>query len=211
MSEDLPFGSRGGTGVRHYFPLDGEYLIKVSLKRTSTSTSSTSTSRTTRHSSRRRTRRSVFTYRRRGEGQPAPLSLRDVHGGRGRRLSDAGVGRLHDVGATPDWMFDSRARRAPHVSRVLPRQVLGARRRSAAAAQASARRDRHRAHRRQPRPEGPALGEHHDRRPYNPTGASDTPSRRRIFVCRPAGAAGRRRRARGRFSRRWRAAPIAGR
>jgi cytochrome c5 len=33
MSEDLPFGSRAGAAIRHYFPLDGEYLIKVRLKR----------------------------------------------------------------------------------------------------------------------------------------------------------------------------------
>jgi mono/diheme cytochrome c family protein len=32
-SEDLPFGSRGGLAVRHYFPLDGEYLIKIVLQR----------------------------------------------------------------------------------------------------------------------------------------------------------------------------------
>jgi mono/diheme cytochrome c family protein len=32
-SEDLPFGSRGGLAVRHYFPVDGEYLIKVVLQR----------------------------------------------------------------------------------------------------------------------------------------------------------------------------------
>ena len=25
VSEDLPFGSRGGIAIRHYFPLDGEY------------------------------------------------------------------------------------------------------------------------------------------------------------------------------------------
>ena len=34
MSEDLPFGSRGGMAVRHHFPLDGEYSIKVRLQRT---------------------------------------------------------------------------------------------------------------------------------------------------------------------------------
>jgi hypothetical protein len=33
-SEDLPFGSRGGLAVRHYFPVDGEYLLKVYLDRT---------------------------------------------------------------------------------------------------------------------------------------------------------------------------------
>ena len=29
MSEDLPFGSRGGAAVRHTFPLDGEYVLKL--------------------------------------------------------------------------------------------------------------------------------------------------------------------------------------
>ena len=33
MSEDLPFGSRGGLAVRHYFPLDGEYVIRLELQR----------------------------------------------------------------------------------------------------------------------------------------------------------------------------------
>ncbi|MDE0829169.1 MAG: DUF1592 domain-containing protein [Vicinamibacterales bacterium] len=31
MSEDLPFGSRGGTAVRHYFPLDAEYVVSLRL------------------------------------------------------------------------------------------------------------------------------------------------------------------------------------
>lgn len=29
MSDDLPFGSRGGTAVRHYFPYSGEYVFKI--------------------------------------------------------------------------------------------------------------------------------------------------------------------------------------
>ena len=33
MSEDLPLGSRGGMTVRHTFPADGEYVIKVRLKK----------------------------------------------------------------------------------------------------------------------------------------------------------------------------------
>lgn len=33
LSDDLPFGSRGGVAVEHYFPLDGEYVIQVSLQR----------------------------------------------------------------------------------------------------------------------------------------------------------------------------------
>ncbi len=34
MSEDLPFGTRGGMSVRHYFPVDGEYRVKIRLQRT---------------------------------------------------------------------------------------------------------------------------------------------------------------------------------
>ena len=33
-SEELPFGSRGGLAVPHYFPVDGEYVLKVYLDRT---------------------------------------------------------------------------------------------------------------------------------------------------------------------------------
>jgi hypothetical protein len=33
MNEELPFGSRGGTTIRHMFPVDGEYLLKVTLQR----------------------------------------------------------------------------------------------------------------------------------------------------------------------------------
>ena len=32
MSEDLPFGSRGGTAIQHYFPLDGEYTLDATLQ-----------------------------------------------------------------------------------------------------------------------------------------------------------------------------------
>src|SRR5262245_56368955 len=33
LSEDFPLGSRGGISARHYFPVDGEYIIKVRLQR----------------------------------------------------------------------------------------------------------------------------------------------------------------------------------
>ena len=33
MSEDLPFGSRGGMAIRRYFPFDGEYLLRIRLMR----------------------------------------------------------------------------------------------------------------------------------------------------------------------------------
>src|SRR5262245_58395974 len=33
MSEDLPFGSRGGAAVRHHFALDGEYVLRINFHR----------------------------------------------------------------------------------------------------------------------------------------------------------------------------------
>ncbi|MDE0829238.1 MAG: DUF1592 domain-containing protein [Vicinamibacterales bacterium] len=34
VSDDLPFGSRGGLAIRHTFPVDGEYVVKIYLSRT---------------------------------------------------------------------------------------------------------------------------------------------------------------------------------
>ena len=33
VNEDLPFGTRGGLAIRHYFPLDAEYSVRVHLQR----------------------------------------------------------------------------------------------------------------------------------------------------------------------------------
>jgi cytochrome c553 len=33
VDEDLPFGTRGGTVIKHTFPLDGEYMLRVALQR----------------------------------------------------------------------------------------------------------------------------------------------------------------------------------
>ena len=38
MNEALPFGSRGGTTIRHYFPLDAEYVIEIRLQRSADDT-----------------------------------------------------------------------------------------------------------------------------------------------------------------------------
>ena len=36
LTDDLPFGSRGGMAIRHHFPVDAEYVIKIQLQRDST-------------------------------------------------------------------------------------------------------------------------------------------------------------------------------
>jgi len=33
MGEELPFGSRGGIAIRHFFPADGEYTVRIKLQR----------------------------------------------------------------------------------------------------------------------------------------------------------------------------------
>jgi hypothetical protein len=35
MGDELPFGSRGGIALKHHFPADGEYVVKVRLQRNS--------------------------------------------------------------------------------------------------------------------------------------------------------------------------------
>jgi mono/diheme cytochrome c family protein len=34
LGEDFPLGSKGGVAARHYFPVDGEYIVKLRLQRT---------------------------------------------------------------------------------------------------------------------------------------------------------------------------------
>lgn len=33
MSEELPFGSRGGIAIHYHFPVDGQYVVKIGLRR----------------------------------------------------------------------------------------------------------------------------------------------------------------------------------
>ena len=33
LNEELPFGSRGGVAIHHYFPVDGEYVVRIRLHR----------------------------------------------------------------------------------------------------------------------------------------------------------------------------------
>ena len=84
LSDDLPFGSRGGTAIRYHFPLDGEYTHQgpaaaaaVSATSSAWASRTSSTSVSTACCSKR------FTDRRRGRrGMTAPGELRRQHAGR---------------------------------------------------------------------------------------------------------------------------------
>jgi mono/diheme cytochrome c family protein len=156
VSEELPFGTRGGLAVRHTFPLDGEYVVRIHVQR-------------------------------RRMPDPQELEVR-VDGERIQSftIGAPGTARSPEDADTPreDGPLEVRL-----PIKAGPRQVsVGLVRRAAA-------------------PEG--LGPAHlpvgnisfrgkagaeigvDRidiaGPYNIQGAGDTPTRRRIFVCRPAG------------------------
>ncbi len=183
MSEDLPFGSRGGIAIRHHFPLDGEYLIKIRLQRVDNE---------------------GFAI---GIAEPHLLDVR-LDGARIKLFSVGGenVGLAMGAGAAdavpPDFdqaqyerLVDADLEvRFPVKAGKRLVQIAFLKETSAAegmfpprsqATYAEARlgsmRERAWA--------DPAVSNVSVSGPYNAKGPGDTPSRRKIFVCSPAGAA----------------------
>ena len=163
VSDDLPFGSRGGLGVRHTFPVDGEYVVKIYLSRT-------------------------YDGRVRGLANPHQLEVRldgaliEVLTLGGPRLDDEGKPRRLDYRNAPDDGQEVRLRvgAGPHllaVSFVDQASVLeGMRRPHYAVTSYEYAGDQ---------TVDPGIGRVELRGPYNVTGRGDTPSRRAIFTCRP--------------------------
>ena len=198
--ERQPFGSRGGTSIRYQFPLDGEYTIKVVLKR------------------------QLYLYLI-GMGEPHQIDVR-LDGVLLKRFTVGGEGKgmtapesfAGNTQGDPEWevyMHTADAGlevRVPvkagtrEVERLVRPEVLGARRRAAAAAAWLCPNHQRAVLRRSGRGLGP------DRRSVPGRAVvNDTPSRRKIFICRPTASADRGGLREDRFCRRWRAAPTAGR
>ena len=167
ISDDLPFGSRGGLAVRHTFPVDGEYVAKVYLART-------------------------YDGRVRGLVDPHQLEVR-LDGALVKSLSvggplpnDGDQPRARDYRNPPEDGQEVRfvAPAGPHqlaVSFVDQAAMLEGMRRPHYAVQSyeyagDETRD-------------PGIGRVELHGPYNVTGRGDTPSRRVIFSCRPPAAA----------------------
>lgn len=177
LSEDLPFGSLGGIAVRHYFPVDGEYRVKIKLQ-------------------------ANYNDYIRGMGRPHDLDVR-VDGALVKRFTVGGAAKgmaapggyggnimmdrewedyMHHADDGLEVSFPAKAgarvvavtfvRRLAQVEGVLhPRQTSYA----LAVDQ---------------RYFGNASVQHVSiGGPYRAGGPGDTPSRRRIFLCRPAGSA----------------------
>ncbi|MBI4460826.1 MAG: DUF1592 domain-containing protein [Acidobacteria bacterium] len=147
-SEDLPFGSRGGIAIRHWFPLDGEYVIKIRLKRNFGESS-------------------IF-----GLAEPHELDVR-LDGSRVKLFTVGGEQNGNAEAADADLEVRLPVKAGPRLVGVAflkkawqPEDVLKLR-------LASEEDDQ------------PSVGNVSIGGPYQSDGPGDTPSRRRILVCRP--------------------------
>jgi mono/diheme cytochrome c family protein len=150
---DLPFGTRGGTAIRSYFPLDGEYEFQVELAGAA---------------------RDPHQLEVTVDGERKELVTLGGAGGRGGR--GGGGGRGGRGGASPtDFRIAVKAGpRTIGVTFVQKTEAL----------------DEATLHPRQrSRGTQPAIAAVTIRGPFNATGPGDTPSRQRIFTCRPANTA----------------------
>ena len=166
VSDELPFGSRGGLAIQHYFPVDGEYVVKVFLLRT-------------------------YDGRVRGLLEPHTLEVR-LDGALVQSLTVGGP--VFDADGTPtrrdlrnvpddgqEVRFAARAGPATLAVSFVDRQAYleGMRRPDYRVTSYEYAGD-------QTVP--PGIGSVELRGPYHVTGRGDTPSRQRIFTCRPTTA-----------------------
>ena len=168
--DGLPFGTRGGLAARHYFPLDAEYEVRAFLKRTAQTG-----------------------IRGLGEAHDVEVAIDGVRAGLFRVGGPDSYDQIGDiqtvVGVTKAFTADEALRvRVPVAAGFHAVSVAFLKQPSVLAEEldrpflASYRAD-------------PVDGLPHVDRltvsgPYTPTGPGETPSRERIFVCRPAGDAG---------------------
>ena len=185
MSEDLPFGSRAGLAVRHRFPLDGEYLITIRMKRSVYEyivNLDESHDLDVRIDGRRVAR---FTVGGEAPGRPAPVSFSGTFvaaGGRGypsqewddyRTGADEDLAVRVEVGAGTRVVGVSFAGKSWEHEGVQqpPLREYGATVTETTDTSA--------------RLEGPGVGSVAIDGPYRASGPGETASRARIFVCRP--------------------------
>ena len=188
MSEALPFGSRGGLAVRHRFPLDGEYVVTVRLKRSVYEyivNLDEAHDLDVRIDGRRAAR---FTVGGAEPGKPAPVSFSGTFVAAGaseyptqdwddyRTGADAGLVVRIPVRAGTRVVGVSFADKSWEHEGVLQPAL---REYGATVTETTDTSSR---------PEGPGLESVTIDGPYGVTGPGETASRSRIFVCRPDGA-----------------------
>ena len=146
VSEDLPFGSRGGIAIRHYFPLDAEYVARIRLQRIGSG---------------------LYAGQVIGMEEQKQLEVR-MDGARIKLFSVGGEKTDEDVEVRFLAKAGMRLLGVAFLKDTL-KQEGALRRRSSSS-------------------EG-GVGWVAIEGPYRATGVGDTPSRRRIFICRPGGRA----------------------
>jgi mono/diheme cytochrome c family protein len=176
-NDDLPFGSQGGVVIRHHFPVDGQYGIKVLL------------------------RRELYYYIM-GMGEQHLLDVR-IDGAKVKQFKVGGdapgrpapEGFVGNTFGDPEWEVYMQTADAGLELRVPVK--AGTRQISVSFVR------QHREHQGvlQPPQRGfarstnelyfdhPAVDTVLVSGPFEPTGAGDTPSRRKVFICRPTDAA----------------------
>ena len=199
MGEDLPFATHGGLAVRHAFPLDGEYVFTLRLKRNGT-VSTIDGIEEDEHEIELRIDHALvkrFTIGGKFKG-PDPGVLIAVP------EDDVEGQKLHDYRMNADKELEVR------VPIKAGTRLVSAAFTDTAPAPSSERRSRGRSVWRERRQ---LAGRRHalHLRAVRRQGREDTPSRRRIFTCRPAAQSQRRGACARKISPRWRGAPTAGR
>ena len=183
VSAELPFGSRGGVAIRHHFPVDGEYIIRISL------------------------RKQEYGYVR-GLGQEHRLDVRLD----GAPLGTFAVGREWEPGARPPMGYAGKFDQVYNSSSFPAWESYALNADKGLEVRVEVKGGRHLVgiafDRRSALPEGilplppdrssyshaqdemqdgnPAVSGVQIIGPYNPTGVSELPSRARLFTCQPA-------------------------
>ena len=190
MSEDLPFGSRAGIAIHHRFPLDGEYVIRLRLKRSVYEyivNLDEAHDLDVRMDGRRVARFSVG-----GEatGKPAPLTFSgtfvaagDNAGYPSQEWDDYRTGADADLVVRVAVRAGTRVVGVSFVGRSWEHEGVRQPRLTEYGATVTETTDT------SVRPEGPGLESVAIDGPYAVTGPGETASRDRIFICRPDSAA----------------------
>ena len=164
VSDALPFASRGGIAVQHYFPVDGEYVVKIQLLRT-------------------------YDGRVRGLIERSDLEVRLD----GALIETLTVGSRRPVGGEtprPDFRnTDDDGQEVRFAAKAGP-AVIGVSFVDKGAVLEGMRRPHYPVTSYEyagDQTVEPGIANIELRGPYDVTGSGDTPSRRRVFVCRPPG------------------------
>ena len=174
-SEELPFGSRGGLAVRHIFPVDAEYSLRVRLRRNGYDYI---VGLAESHQLEIRIdgeRVKSFMVGGKAQGTPPPLGFAGNLPG-STEWEQYALGSDDNLEVRVPIKAGTRVVGVSFVSR--PTKPEGIRQRPESAMSQSLTWDN---------PYGnPAVENIKIEGPYNVSGVSDTPSRRRLFGCRPA-------------------------